>query len=413
MNYSITPPDGFVEASISLPLSKSICNRHMIMCALAGVEPQKEVADCCADTRAVADALTIGSGTINVGLAGTAMRFLAAYFAAKPGADVTLDGNDRMRLRPIGPLVEALRCCGADIEYAGEPGFPPLRIRGRQLCGGNVEMDASASSQFVSALLMVAPTFSSPLVLTLKGDVASLPYLKMTMALMQRCGIAPEKDGCTITVPTGKYAIDPAMRIERDWSAASYWYEITAFTAGCITLKDMAGASVQGDAAVAEIFTRLGVDTLPSEEGEEGDLDLSPTPEQFSRLDLDLSGNPDLAPTLAVTCCLLGIPFKLTGLENLRIKETDRLEAVKAELAKLSMNVSIEGSGTLAWQLERIPVEEVRPICTYGDHRMAMAFAPAAYFVPGLVITDAEVVDKSYPEFWQHLQLAGFTLTPQ
>lgn len=412
MNYSITPPDGFVEASLALPLSKSICNRVMIMSALAGIEPAPQVAECCDDTRAVAAALANPGGTVNVGPAGTAMRFLAAYLAATPGAEVTLTGSDRMLRRPIRPLVDALRLCGADIAYAGEEGYPPLTIKGKQLHGADVEVDATVSSQFVSALMMVAPAFSSPLHITLRGEAASVPYLKMTLALMQQCGVSASMDADGIDVQPGAYAIDPDMRIERDWSAASYWYEITALTAGCITLKGMAGKSLQGDSACSAIFARLGVDTQPSEEGAEDDLDLVASPEQFSRLDLDLGDNPDLAPALAVTCCMLGIPFKFTGLRNLRIKESDRLAALVAELAKLSMKVSIEGDGTLAWQMERVPVQAVEPISTYGDHRMAMAFAPVAYYVPGLVIKDVEVVTKSYPAFWEDMEAAGFVLTP-
>lgn len=408
--YSIFPPDGFVEASISLPLSKSVCNRFMIMCALAGCKPPAEVADCCDDTRALATALSATSGEVNIGPAGTAMRFLTAYFAAMEGAEVTLTGNDRMLQRPIGPLVSALRALGADIAYAGEEGYPPLIIKGKRLSGGNIEIDASVSSQFISAVLMVAPTFASPLCLTLKGVPASESYLKMTMTLMEQCGIKVAASPQGIEVQPGSYAIDPDMRIERDWSAASYWYEITAFTAGYITLEGMAPTSIQGDSACAPIFAKLGVLTQPSEEGGEEDIDLVPDPEQFSRLDVDLADTPDLAPAIAVTCCMLGIPFKLTGLKGLRIKECDRLAALKAELAKLSMDVQIEGDGTLAWQLQRIPVDTVRPICTYGDHRMAMAFAPVSYFVPGLVIEDPDAVAKSYPGFWQDLQKVGFTL---
>lgn len=409
MDVRIFPPEEMIETAVRLPLSKSMSNRYLIINALTpGGFPPAEVARC-TDTEAMQAALLNPEGNINVGLAGTAMRFLTAYFAAKPGAEVTLDGNDRMRRRPIGPLVDALRLCGADIAYAGEEGFPPLKIKGRALHGGEVEMDAMVSSQFISGLLMVAPTFSSPLRLTLKGEISSLPYIKMTLGMMQRHGISCELAGSQAKVEPGTYLHIEGETIERDWSAASYWYEIGAISAGWITLEDMRLPSLQGDSSLAETFPRLGIVTEPAED-DPSSLSLNPYPDYHAHLELDLADTPDLAQTYAVTCCLLDIPFRFTGLHSLRIKETDRIAALRAELAKLSFAVEEEGDGTLSWHHQRVPVAGIAPIDTYGDHRMAMAFAPAALLAPGLRINGAEAVDKSYPDFWNDLRHAGFRI---
>lgn len=409
MDIRIYPPEEMIEAAVRLPLSKSISNRYLIINALTpgGYAPVEVAA--CNDTDAMVAALMHSSGEINVGPAGTAMRFLTAYFAAKEGCLVTLDGNERMRRRPIGPLVDALRQCGADIEYAGEEGFPPLRIKGARLHGGEMNIDASISSQFISALLMVAPTFSSPLTLNLEGEAASLPYLKMTLEMMRRHGIDAELYRDTVTVKPGTYLHISDEKIERDWTAASYWYEICALSAGWITLEDMSLPSLQGDSALAEIFPKLGVISEPDEENAEN-LSLNPYPDYHSHIELDLADNPDIAQTLVVTCCMLDIPFRFSGLKSLYIKETDRIEALRRELAKLSYNISVEADGVLTWHHERIPVQRVQPIDTYGDHRMAMAFAPAALFISGLQINDAEVVAKSYPDFWRDMESAGFRI---
>lgn len=409
MDIRIYPPEEMIEAAVRLPLSKSISNRYLIINALTpgGYAPVEVAA--CNDTDAMVAALMHSGGEINVGPAGTAMRFLAAYFAAKEGCLVTLDGNERMRRRPIGPLVDALRQCGADIEYVGEEGFPPLRIKGAKLHGGEMNIDASISSQFISALLMIAPTFSSTLTLNLTGEIASLPYLKMTLEMMRRHGIDAELYRDTVTVKPGTYLHVSDEKIERDWTAASYWYEICALSAGWITLEDMSLPSLQGDSALAEIFPKLGVISEPDEENAEN-LSLNPYPDYHSHIELDLADNPDIAQTLVVTCCMLDIPFRFSGLKSLYIKETDRIEALRRELAKLSYNISVEADGVLTWHHERIPVQRVEPIDTYGDHRMAMAFAPAALFISGLQINDAEVVAKSYPDFWKDMESAGFRI---
>ena len=403
MDYRVYPPQEMIDATISLPLSKSISNRALILNALTiDALPLKNVAQC-DDTDAMVRALSEKGDRVDVGAAGTAMRFLTAYFAAKMGSVIEIDGSQRMRQRPIKALVDALKACGAKIEYLGEEGFPPLRIEGVALHGGEVSLPASISSQYISALLMIAPLMDNGLKLTLEGEITSRPYILMTLSMMREWGVDCDFEQNVITVPRGEYKATN-YDIEADWSAASYWYEISALSAGCIALKGLNEESIQGDSALVEYFTKIGVDS----QFEDEELTLMPSPEQLSRVELDLSEQPDIAQTIAVTCCLLRIPFKLTGLATLKIKETDRLIALQRELAKLSFDVEIEQDSQLIWNGLQHPIFEEPQIETYKDHRMAMAFAPAALYLPGLVIKDVDVVAKSYPEYWSHLVEAGF-----
>ena len=403
MNYRIFPPEDMIDASISLPLSKSISNRALIINALTpNAHLLKRVAKC-NDTDVMVEALSSMKEEVNIGAAGTAMRFLTAYFAINEDRKIVLDGSARMRQRPIKALVDALTQCGAKIEYLGEPGYPPLKIEGRAMMGGAVSLPASISSQYISAILMIAPLMQQGLTLTLEGEITSRPYILMTLEMMRRWGVDCEFEGNVITVPHSQYqAID--FDVEADWSAASYWYEISALSAECIALKGLDEKSLQGDSRLVEFFKMLGVETEFDYEG----LSLIPSPEQYSQITLDLSEQPDIAQTIAVACCMLRIPFKLTGLATLKIKETDRLVALQTELAKLSFNLRIEQDSQLIWEGERHPILEEPRIDTYEDHRMAMAFAPVALYMPGLVINDIEVVAKSYPEYWDHLQSIGF-----
>lgn len=409
MNFKIFPPEQFVQVPIELPLSKSESNRQLIINAMTPrASDLKRVAQC-DDTDAVVRALRVDNGVVNIGAAGTAMRFLTAYFACKEGADVILDGTDRMRKRPISPLVDALRTLGADIQYVGEEGFPPLKIRGQKISGGEVEMDAHVSSQYVSSLLMVAPSMKHGLTLRLRGEIVSAPYIRMTVSLMASAGINAtfnEASG-VITVPVGVYS--PSLpSVEADWSAASYWHALAAISSERVILKGLRAGSLQGDAVVGKLFEVTG---LRTEFNGEGNLELTLTPDVGSACRIDLSDTPDLAQTLAVCYCLLGIPFEFSGLETLRIKETDRLAALQTELGKLGYVLDIENSDTLIWRgASFYPGDEIEPIATYDDHRMAMAFAPAALFFPGLQINDVQVVSKSYPDFWQHLASLGFQL---
>lgn len=408
MNYRIFPPEELIEATVQLPLSKSMSNRALMIAALTdGAELPDHIA-ACHDTDAMIRALEDDSATtVDVGAAGTAMRFLTAYYAVSQGRAVTITGSERMLRRPIGPLVDALTQLGASIEYLGEEGFPPLRITGRRLAGGTITMDASVSSQFISALLMIAPLMDSGLRIDLRGDVTSRPYIDMTLDMMRQAGIESEFMADTITVNPGAYCAT-SLPVEPDWSAASYWLEIAALSSGFIDLKGMPERSLQGDSRITSLMEVTGLRTEYDDETDA--LQLLPTPDPGARLYTDMSGTPDLVQTMAVTCCMLQIPFKFTGVRSLRIKETDRLEALSRELLRLGFLLVIEGDDELRWDGVRFPIDEIPAFDTYQDHRMAMAFAPVSIFYPGIVINDAEVVSKSYPGFWDDLRAAGFTI---
>ena len=404
MNCHIFPPEEFIETSVSLPLSKSISNRALIINALTpNAIDIKQVAKC-DDTDVMVAALSSTDSDINIGAAGTAMRFLTAYYAATPGRNVTLDGSERMRQRPISALVNALRDCGADITYAANEGFPPLTIKGSRLKGGNVSLPATISSQYISALLMIAPTMENGLTLTLEGDIISQPYILMTLSMMKSWGIESDFTQNVITIVPQTYKATP-FKVEADWSAASYWYEIAALSSGDISLQGLDRDSLQGDSHIAQLFEHFGINTV----FDNGITTLEPSPDTTPRLNIDLSDQPDLTQTIVVTACMLGIPFNITGLSTLKIKETDRLEALRCEMLKLGMELIIENDSKLSWDGNRMPIAEIPAIDTYKDHRMAMAFAPAALYIPGIIINDIDVVSKSYPDFWRHLQDAGFT----
>lgn len=394
MDYRIFAPDKIVM-EVELPASKSISNRMLILNALCGGELHNVAR--CDDTDAMRRALatdTTASGavaTVNIGAAGTAMRFLTAYYATLEGSTVILDGTERMRHRPIALLVDALRRCGADIEYAGEEGFPPLRITGRKLSASHIEIAGNVSSQYISALLMVAPLMGCRTV-TLTGEIISLPYITMTLTLMRLMGVDCVMNGNNISIPADAHYVPCDFTVENDWSAASYWLEMQSLLPESrITLKGLHSESAQGDSAVAGIFSRMG---------------------GKAPIILDLKETPDLAQTIVVTACLLGRHFHITGLRTLRIKETDRIDALCTQLRRLGYIITAGDDFSLSWNGERCAPEPEPHISTFDDHRMAMAFAPAAVLFPGIVIDDVEVVSKSYPDFWRHLEAAGFTLTP-
>ncbi len=407
MDIRLFPPEELYEATVMLPLSKSISNRALVMNSLAGESELKFDVAGCDDTSVMVAALSAENGsTVNVGAAGSAMRFLTAYFASREGITVTLEGSERMHRRPIGVLVDALRRCGADIKYAGEDGFPPLVISGRRLKGGELSMPGDVSSQFVSALLMVAPLMDEGLRLTLEGDIVSTPYIKMTIGMMSDRGIVCEMERNVVTVSPGTYNVVDTP-VERDWSSASYWYSIGALSSSVISMPGLERHSLQGDSVLTKYFEQLGVLT---ERDDSGALCTMPSPEMYSRIELDLIDQPDLAQTIAVTCCALNVPFTLTGLSTLRVKETDRLEAMCRELDRIGCIAEVRGGSALVWDGARHPVFEMPEIETYDDHRMAMAFAPLSLYIPGLVIKDAGVVSKSYPGFWDDLINVGFTI---
>lgn len=407
MNYRIIAPRR-IEGEIDLPASKSISNRVLLLNALCATPGRLSNLAQCDDTDAVLSALAQPDASeVNIGAAGTAMRFLTAYFATREGREVVIDGTERMRQRPIGVLVDALRQLGADIEYVEAEGYPPLKITGTRLHGGALTVSGSVSSQYITAILLIAPVIGG-IALTIEGEIMSRPYIDMTLALMARYGVKTEWRENVIHVPAGEYtALD--FTVEADWSAASYWWAMQAIVPQSrITLKGLEPQSLQGDSRIAELMSQMGV--MGNWCGRYLDLRSNGGVGCCCSTFADLSGTPDIAQTLVVMLCLMGRPFRITGLRTLRIKETDRLEALRTELRKLGYVVKVEGDDAISWHFETTAAEASPHISTYYDHRMAMAFAPAAIRFPGLIINDAQVVSKSYPLFWEHLRQAGFKI---
>ena len=406
MNYRIFAPDKIVM-EVGLPASKSISNRALILNALCGGGELRNVA-VCDDTDAMLRALGNTDGNVNIGAAGTAMRFLTAFFAISEGRTTILDGSERMRHRPIALLVDALRHCGAEIEYLGEEGFPPLRIVGRRLQAEEIVIPGNVSSQYISSLLMIAPLMGCR-TMRLTGEVISRPYIDMTLTLMRQMGVDCSMCDGVITIPDGAGYSPRSFTIENDWSAASYWLEMQALLPDSrISLAGLFADSVQGDSAVTLLFEQLGV--TANRCGTYVDLRSNHLPADM--VIMDLRENPDLAQTIVVTACMLGRRFHISGLQTLKIKETDRIEALRSQLLKLGFVIDVLPDFSLRWDGKRCEPQREPHITTFDDHRMAMAFAPAAVFFPGLIIDDIEVVSKSYPDFWKHLSKAGFTLEP-
>ena len=403
-----------LQGTVVLPPSKSIAARALLLHALASGESApariRNLPDC-DDTLEMRKALAVtpARGLVNIEGAGTAMRFLTAFFASQPHSDVVLTGNARMLQRPIGTLVDALRLLGADITYEDSEGVPPLHIRGKHLSGDSLEMDASRSSQYISAVMMIAPlllprrTENDPFRLTLRGKISSRPYIEMTRALMAHFGIAASwtNEDTTLLIPRGRYTDHP-LAIEGDWSAASYWLAMRALAAKTdipyeVQLQGLADPSIQGDSICAEL--------------------LGPTFLNRDAISIDCSDCPDLIPTLTTTYFLLGTPFRIAGAENLRIKETDRIASLVSEAAKLGCVLKVENNHNnslmeeaLVWDGTRSkthPTTKSTPISTFGDHRMAMAFAPAVLCLGQIEIEHPEVVEKSYPAFWNDLKAIG------
>ena len=476
-----------LNASLDLPTSKSLCARALVVNHLCEQPVHLEGLSDCDDTQAILQGLEALRNSedaplrVDIGAAGTAMRFLTALFAATPQLDVVITGSQRMQERPIGALVTALQAAGADISYVGKKGYPPLHIRGKQLEGGTLTLPSNISSQYVSALLMIAPTMRSGLQLELVGKVASAPYIRMTMQVMKAFGVEVKWENNLISIESGqryartlsshcggteKTAQTASYTIECDWTAASYWYEIVALhpdQTARVLLRGLREASEQGDSVCARWFEALGVMTTFTAEGailekstkspqvtlecenstSEGNELSSQTDDNFcesneclSKTDcrlsqatsnssqaichssqtnhssckdappllLDFTAAPDLAQTFVVTCALLSHPFHFKGLESLRIKETDRIAALIAELQKLGKHIEAIGEGELRYtaQNDSSPAQPIT-IATYDDHRMALAFAPAALLFTQLSIEHPEVVTKSYPHYWEHL----------
>lgn len=423
---SIAPAKLIDNQLIDLPASKSLSNRALIMQALCPEPCRLTHLSDCDDTVVMQRAfqkmksnLMSDPVTIDIGAAGTSMRFLTAYFATREGAEVIMTGTERMKQRPIQILVDALRELGAEIEYLETEGCPPLRIHGHHLNGGPLSIDGSTSSQYISALLMVAPTLTRGLQLTLTGDITSRPYILMTLGMMREFGIESTWEGNLISIAPQTYKAQ-SYEVESDWSAASYWYEILALAnetqLQTIRLKGLHKESLQGDSHIADYFAPLGIVTEFTDEGvllrwvEKG-------LQEPERVDWDMTEQPDLAQTVVATYSMLSIPFDICGLHTLRIKETDRITALENELLKLGIRVTDQDNDRMQFDAEDIDgfdySFQVTPaIQTYKDHRMAMAFAPLAFYMyqSMLLIEDPAVVSKSYPQYWEHLKQIGFRI---
>lgn len=404
MQYKIAAPKAF-NSTIQLPASKSISNRALILNALSlNPYPIENLSDC-DDTNVMVEAFRSGTNLIDVKAAGTSMRFLTAFLAITPGEWI-ITGTERMKERPINILVDALVSLGARIQYIGKIGYPPLKIKGTALDGGNIYLSGDVSSQFISALLMIAPSMTKGLTIHLEGEVISVPYIKLTLGMMAQFGVKTHWEGNTIRIHPEEYK--PAhYTVESDWSAASYWYEMAALSDNAqIELKGLFKNSMQGDSKVTELFMDLGVVT----EFSDNKVILTKTNRITKKMFHNFVNEPDLAQTFVVTCCLMNIPFMFTGLQSLKIKETDRIEALKAEMKKLGYLIFDSQNSILEWNGERCEPETDPVIKTYEDHRMAMAFAPAAIKLGSINIAHPKVVTKSYPHYWSDLISVGFSI---
>ena len=406
MKYLIKAPEERLRASVQLPASKSISNRALILNALSYSPYDIQNLSDCDDTEVMVKALNSDSRDFDIKAAGTAMRFLTAFLSKIVG-EWTITGTERMKNRPIKLLVDALNSLGARIEYMEKEGYPPLRIFGSALQGGEISLAGGVSSQYISALLMIAPLMENGLTLHLEGNIISRPYINLTLQLMEQFGVKATWNGQTIKILPQEYK-PIRFTVESDWSAASYWYSIMALSKNAeIELLGLFKNSLQGDAAGAKLFAQLGVGTAFTDRG----VVLKYNGNVTKKLIYNFVNEPDLAQTFVVTCVLLNIPFRFTGLQSLKIKETDRIEALKTELRKLGYLLTDSNDSILEWNGERCEPEADPIIATYEDHRMAMAFAPAALVLPkGLKVADSEVVTKSYPAYWEDLRRAGFAL---
>lgn len=357
---------------------------------------------------------------IDVHHAGTAMRFLTAFFAIQEGKEIVLTGSSRMKERPIKILVEALQQLGAEIYYEENEGFPPIKIKGKKLINNKVSLPANVSSQYISALLLIAPKLENGLELTLEGEITSIPYIKMTLALLNEIGVTTSFNNSTIKVnPKLETQNLKLITIESDWSSASYWYSIIALSqiGTQVTLSNYKKNSLQGDSELVEIYKNFGVETVFNSNNsivisKDSNLKLDSSVSELAQqtLNFELNNCPDIAQTIAVTCFGLGIACNLYGLHTLKIKETDRLEALKIELSKLGADISVTNKSLHL--KTSFSINENCKIKTYQDHRMAMAFAPLA-LKTSVIIEDADVVSKSYPTFWEDLKSIGFLLENQ
>ena len=415
MNLHLLSSKLNINTSITITGSKSETNRVLLLQALfpeLKLENTSNSDDSEVMLKALSQILEPTSDnsqptTIDVHHAGTAMRFLTAYFAIQPNREVVLTGSSRMKERPIRILVEALNSLGAQISYEEKIGFPPLRIKGRELQKSEIDMEANTSSQYISALLLIAPKLRHGLKINLIGEVTSLPYIQMTLELLNEIGVETSFENKSITIQPTAFNLQPkTLTIESDWSSASYFYSLVALSelGTAITLSSYKKNSLQGDSVLAEIYQDFGVKTVFNENKT---ITISKSNHKINNLQpitYNLQQSPDIAQTIAVTCFGLGLGCHLTGLHTLKIKETDRIQALKNELENIGASVSITNN-SISLKSSKFIKENIT-IKTYQDHRMAMAFAPLA-LKTSLIIEDAEVVSKSYPDFWNDLKSCG------
>ncbi|KQC00695.1 3-phosphoshikimate 1-carboxyvinyltransferase [Pedobacter sp. Hv1] len=407
-----------IDTEIKLTGSKSECNRALIINALSKNTVKVENLSVAADTVTLTGSLkaifeTQNSGlstedsrlTVDIGPAGTAMRFLTAFLAIQQG-EFTLTGTERMKQRPIGILAEALRSIGAQITYLENEGFPPLQISGPfEQTSSNVKIKGDISSQYISALLMIAPSLPLGLTLEIEGELTSKPYVEMTLAMLEQVGISNDWDENTITIAPQTFN-QATLYVEPDWSAASYWYAIAALAdEASLFLPGLNGYSLQGDSKITEIMANFGI----TSQFKNGGVYLKKEPKKIERKIFDLKECPDLAQTIVVVCAALGHDATFTGLETLKIKETNRVLALQTELAKIGVKF-IEKNFSYKLDCSGLHFPEKVTISTYEDHRMAMAFAPLALKIDTLEIEEKQVVEKSYPYFWDDLEKAGFSV---
>lgn len=423
-NFTISAPEKLANCTIKLPSSKSISNRVLIVNALSYSPYEVQNISPSDDTKVMLEVLNSDGNKFDIGAAGTSMRFLTAFLSKVVG-EWTITGSERMKQRPIKVLVDALIELGAKIEYPEVEGYPPLKILGSNLEGKKLTLPGNISSQYISALLMIGPTITNGLEIELTGEIISKPYIHLTLKIMREFGAQCEMKGNLITIKESAYK-PIQYSVESDWSAASYWYQILALSNNWtdkVTLLGLQSESGQGDSKVADLFKQFNIKTTFNKQGvtlEKHDFSFKKSlpagaPKEQKKMEYNFIDQPDLAQTFVVTCCFSNTHFEFTGLQSLKIKETDRITALITELAKFGYKISTNNIDSMSWngemveKHEKIKTEKIS-VATYKDHRMAMAFAPACQVVGKFKIEDIEVVAKSYPAYWEDLKMAGFVI---
>ena len=415
---TVIKADKTLKGSITLPSSKSLSNRLLILQQLYPDSLQINNLSEAEDTLLMTRLLREIAGKkpesnyleLDTGNAGTAMRFLTAYLSNVPGKWI-LRGSERMKQRPIGLLIDALKFLGADIEYLGRIGYPPLMIKGKLLKGGEIRIESGTSSQFISALLLIAPVLPGGLKILLKGEPVSFPYIDMTLYLLKSLGIGAVKERNRIVISQNNGINQKTIKVESDWSSAAFWYEAAALSDDVdLVLEGLQKISFQGDAILADIFRNFGVESEFFENG----VRLTKIKKKIDGFYFDFTDYPDLAPAVITSCLAMGLRGRFEGLKNLKIKETDRLQALKTEYRKMGINLDPDSTSDLVPRIEFSP-QKFQPVIdskidTYNDHRMAMAFAPLAVRFGSIRIENPIVVGKSYPHFWEHMTSVGFVI---